>query len=518
MNRLTSFAQVALWGALAVTLTACGPHTWEPTLHQPTAPPTVGVNRYLKAHLRSGEVVLMTLWDVPAPGAATLQGQGRRYDPYRRLLADGCWSIPLDSVSLLESNDQETVGRFGFTGLVLWSGLNALVAATCLADPKSCFGSCPTFYTEEGGSETLRAEGFSASIARVLEATDVDALTGLRPVAGRVTLFMRNEAPETHAVRRVRLLAVPRTTAGLPLAVPDGRFLVAGAPVEPSACQSRMGDCLAAIGGDDALEYQSPADSLDLAAREELDLEFPAVGGPVGLVIEARHTLLSTFLFYQTIAWLGQRAGDWLAALEQGGPVAADRAMGLARELGGVEVLVADSAGWRVVGIFNESGPIAPDRQVIPLSLHTQGPIHVRLRFARGHFRIGRAALVTLHGEEAARAFDPVAVIGLRGADPKALARLTDPDHHLVTQRGDEFRIVFDLSDLQGDHELFLESQGYYYEWMRPEWAGEEAPALAALVFADPAAALRHMAPLFKAREESMERAFWSSRFRRTVP
>ena len=39
---------------------------------------------------------------------------------------------------------------------------------------------------------------------------------------------------------------------------------------------------------------------------------------------------------------------------------------------------------------------------------------------------------------------------------------------------------------------------------------------MAALAFTDPAAALRRMASLFKAREESMEEAFWSSRFRRS--
>ena len=112
----------------------------------------------------------------------------------------------------------------------------------------------------------------------------------------------------------------------------------------------------------DALEYRLPADPADLATREVVELVYPAVAGEVGLVLEARHTLLSTFLFYQTIAWLGESAGEWLAMLERGGPETAARAMGLARELGGVEVLVPDGEEWRLAGNFDEAGPIATDR------------------------------------------------------------------------------------------------------------------------------------------------------------
>ncbi len=62
------------------------------------------------------------------------------------------------------------------------SGISLAVTAYCIANPKACFGSCPTFYLEdEGGREPERpqAEGFSESIARVLEARDIDALLAL---------------------------------------------------------------------------------------------------------------------------------------------------------------------------------------------------------------------------------------------------------------------------------------------------------------------------------------------------
>lgn len=507
------------WAFAALALCACGPSTRVPILLPPDAAPARSGGAFLKAHLHSGEVVLLGNWTPPPPGATLLEGDGGRFDAQRHLVSTGHWALPFDSIALLESNDQRTVGRLGMTGMVVWSSLTGFVTAMCMADPKSCFGSCPTFYTEEGGGETLRAEGFSASIARALEATDVDALPGVRPRDGMLTLIMRNEAPETHAVDRVRILAARRPLDGSVLAAPGGRFLSAGPRVAPSACAAQGRDCLAAVRGDDGSEYASLADSADLAAREIIELEFPETAGDLGVVVQARHTLLSTFLFYQTIAWLGSSAGDWLAALERGGPDVAERAMGLARELGGIEVLVPDGAGgWSVAGAFDETGPIAPDRQVIALPRADGGPVRVRLRVARGHYRIGGVALVALRGEAPVRAFDPVRVDGPDGEDPAALASLLEPERHLVTQRGDALRITFDLTALDGDHELFLESRGFYYEWMRPEWSGEENAALAALVFTDPAAALRRMAPLFKAKEGTMESAFWSSRFRGTLP
>ena len=88
------------------------------------------------------------------------------------------------------------------------------------------------------------------------------------------------------------------------------------------------------------------------------------------------------------------------------------------------------------------------------------------------------------------------------------------PGRHLVTHPGDAYRLTFRLPPSDGPLELFLESEGFYYEWMRSEWLAEQDPRMAALVLADPAEALRRLAPAYKAEEPFLERAFWASRFR----
>jgi hypothetical protein len=63
-----------------------------------------------------------------------------------------------------------------------------------------------------------------------------------------------------------------------------------------------------------------------------------------------------------------------------------------------------------------------------------------------------------------------------------------------------------------GDPELFLESRGYYYEWMRPSWLAEEdLGELARLAF-DSRRELKRLAPRYKRLEPDMDRVFWNSR------
>jgi hypothetical protein len=52
------------------------------------------------------------------------------------------------------------------------------------------------------------------------------------------------------------------------------------------------------------------ADREDLAAPETVDLALPAVAGACGIVISARQSLLTPFLLYETMAYIGHEAGD----------------------------------------------------------------------------------------------------------------------------------------------------------------------------------------------------------------
>jgi hypothetical protein len=463
--------------------------------------------------MASGELYVLDSW-VLTPDGKALEGAGTRYTPQREPGETGRHHLPLEAIALVETNDRRTVGSLGTAGLGILTIAFGVLAVVCTADPKSCFGSCPTFYVD-GDAEVPRAEAFSSSILRALEATDVDALPRPRPGARRLGLTMRNEALETHYVRSVRLLAAPRPEGGDVLATPDGRFFAATGMVAPATCRGPRDDCLEQVVRLDRRERFSEADPGDLATRETLELRFPPASGPVGLVVSARQGLVTTFVYYQTLAYLGRQAGDWLADAERGGPERARAAMGMARALGGIDAEVAEGTGeWRPIGAFEESGPIAGDTQVLPFEAHG-GPLRVRLRLAKGNWRIDRLSLARLGGQVTPRAIEPDRVERGGVPDPGALAALRDERHYLVALPGDARRIEFALPRDLAAPELFLESRGYYYEWMREEWLGEEDPAMAALLFARPDEGLRLLAGAYKAHEPTAERSFWRSRFGR---
>lgn len=500
-----------LWVGVALLLTGC--MTSNPVLHGPDqVPRPKQTGSPLKVHLRSGNLVVLDSWVETDSG---LTGGGALYGLDRTLVGTGRFTVPADSIALLET-ETHSVSRAGpsITFMGVWTALWTAITIQCVSNPKSCFGSCPTFYPEGGDSKVPAAEGFSSSIARVLEARDVDALWDAKVAERRFTLRMTNEALETHAVRSLRLFAAPRPAGGRVLQGTDGSFYPALEVRAPARCTGPEGDCLAAVGLLDGAERRSVSDSTDLAARETVELEFPAAAGPKGLVLAARQSLVSTYLFYQTIAYLGGRAGDWLAGLERSDPAQARQAMGLARALGGIEVEVRGPAGgWRRVGTYDEAGPIATSVVAVPLGHTGRDTVHLRLRMAKGAWRVNWVALASLGGPVTPVALEPDRVEHQGADDAAALRRLREPDRYLVTYPGDAYRIGFTLPAGLRDPELFLESRGYYYEWMRREWMAEEDPAMAALMLLDPGQALRRMAPAFKRVEPDMERLFWESRY-----
>ena len=500
--------------AVASLLAACDrTKVLRRTLHQPADLATVDRRLpFLKAHLTDGHVAVLTRWSIDSARAAVI-GHGERLDVNRVVIGAGAQSIPLDSVALFETNVVRPDPSV--SALAVITGVSAAITAFCLTNIKSCFGSCPTFYVGAGGSARPAAEGFSASVAPALEATDVDALFEARPAGRTLEVRMTNEALETHVVRFVRLLAAPRPDSGRVFATQAGEFWQARSIAPPVGCRASEGDCLSAMKAVDGVERFSSTDSTDLAARETLQLEFASVPAHgAGLVIASRQTLLSTYILYQALAYMGRSAGAWLAALQRGDSRARDQAVSAARVLGGIEVQARGADGeWATIGQTQETGPLATDVRIVPLPRLPDGTRELRLRLTRGHWRIDHVAIAHLTRRVEPVRLEPVAVRRGRSPDPNALRALHDSARTLVTLPGDEYTLVYRLPEDFARRELFLESRGYYLEWMREEWLAEENPLLAAGLFLDPAGAMRRMAPEFKRRESGMEAAFWGSRY-----
>ena len=508
-----AFARCSLLALAPVLVAACAPTRVRRAIVPPSQASTLDhKSPYLKAHLRTGYVYVLDSWAVDSSGTL-VTGHGSLLTPNRAVEKEGQFQLPVDSVALFETNLLQRSGSVA--ALAVMTGVTAAVTGACIASPKTCFGSCPTFYVNDTAGPSLQAEGFSASVAPALEAVDVDALYRAQVTGRDFHVHLRNEALETHVIRYVDLLAVPRPPDGRVFLTPEGQYRPATMLRRPAACVGAEGDCLAAVTSFDGRERSSPADSLDLATREIIDLTFDSVAaGDLGLVITSRQSLMSTYLLYQTYAFLGTHAPSALASLATGGRTARRRADALGRRLGRIDVMVPDStAGWVLVDSVGETGPLAADTKVVRLPPSDRGPLRIRLRLTRGMWRIDYVALARLG--EAIQPFRvaPAMVERADQDDSAAWRALVDSTKSLITMPGDEYDLVYHLPDQPERYELFLESRGYYLEWMRREWLAEENLGSAAQILLDPAGALRTLAPAFKRQEPELERLFWNSRY-----
>lgn len=502
---------VSVWraGALASCLFACACSTaWRGRLYAPADYGSIDPDApFLKAHTADGKVYVFDSWTIDG---TSLSGNGLVYDVHRALeKGKGRITLPLAEVKLAETNRPETVISAGLAVIGVVAGASLALSAFCLANTKACFGSCPTF-TVDGHQGTV-AEGFSESIARPLEATDVDALPESVGRGERtLSVWMKNEALETHLVRKVRLLAVPRGEGERIVRV-GGDFHPVEKDLSATRCRSWAGDCTQAVREKDEAQYLVPTDEHDLAAPDVVELEFAeAPVGPKALVLRGRNSLVHTYVFYQLLAWLGVRADDWFHRLELEGENARTFIDRVVKPLSTIGVEVWGKNGWEKAGDYREVGPIAFDEGGVRLPEVGPGPMRVRLTMAKGAWKLDRVALASL-GEARAAVPVPVARAERKGA-PRAdvVAKLSGEGERLVTGPGEAYRLFFDLP--QGEHQLFLESTGHYYEWIREAWVGQrdEGAFFDAVLF--PEKALKALAPGYKKLEPGIEKAFWESR------
>jgi hypothetical protein len=465
---------------------------------------------FLKAHMQNGNVYVLKTWFIDSLRQQVI-GEGTLFNARCDTLMQGPFQVGLDSVAIFETNVLKTSGTV--TALTVFTGITAAIAVYCISNPKACFGSCPTFYVSDGDSLRLQAEGFSASIAPSLEATDVDALYFASASGKNLDIEMRNEALETHVVRYVNLLAVPKTKHHRIFADLAGRFWDSPMQISPFSAKGPEGDCLTPLLYADHHERYSRADSTDLSTKEIIELEFADVPDQAcGLVIGCRQTLLSTYLLYQTYAYMGNNAGYWFAQIER--RKIKENQNSIKKILGGIEILYQDAPGeWKAMGQINEQGPLATDFHLVPLDRITNKTAKIRLRMTKGNWRIDYVTLALLMPPVQAIRLRPQIVLKNGRFDDHARAMLWDPAKALTTLPGDTYTLRYKLPEGMDGYELFLESRGYYLEWIRKEWIAEENPYLLAEMFFNPQAALKGLAPEFKRVEAEMEDCFWRSRY-----
>ncbi len=475
--------------------------------------------KILKVHMNDGTLYVLNEWSFSGE-AEIVMGHGDYYNFNRRLLSSNkkekdspAYEIPYSEVSLIETNKLERDGR-NLLGISIAGVSSAIYSIYCITDPKACFGSCPTFYAMKEGNWHMISEGFSSSISSSFEKSDVDMLYGIDQPTDGFSLKLTNEALETHVIRYVDLLAFPQELGEQVFATEEGVFYRTSALQAPQTCLAEEGDLRAQVQAFDGNERFSLTDENNLAGKEEIMLTFANPGAvESGLLIGSRQSLLTTFLFYQLMAYSGNHYGHFVARVENGDPHLLKRIEKMWGKLGGIEVFLqtADKK-WQKVDEIEEMGPIAADIHLVKLPPTEQESITLKLRLTKGLWRIDYLALAEIMGEETPLRIEPRLVTANDTICREALQLLNDKQKPLVPFPGDQYTLHYTVPD-DCSYQFFLETKGYYLEWMRDEWIKEEDLKKAALALYFPGLFMRKAAPAFKRAEPQMEKLFWESRY-----
>jgi len=480
--------------------------------------------KYLKVHLTDGRLYVLHTWRINSADRKVI-GLGNYLDVNRRIIESRGSSeknqkvkgnfqsflISYDDIVIIETNDKGKPA--GLAALLTVGALTTTASIFCVANPKACFGSCPTFYIEHDTVSKLVAEGFSSSIGRALQEKDVDLINFPMQKDSSLKITVKNEALETHMIQKISLLVVPKDPASKVLQEMNGDFYEVSNIQSPITTEWNRTDILRYVKGRDEWEWFSLADSFDLTAKEEIFLEFPNPGKEIAFIIDKRQTLMTTFLFYHSLALMGRGAAYYMTQMETSKPYLRKRVTHVYDLLGGIDIYVANQKGsWDFVNSVREAGPIVSDTHLVRIPPVSGETVKVRLRMTKGLWRINSTSVANVKKKVIPQRLAPALVTKDGVADDSARLKMTGSKDYLVTFPGDVYDIMFD-GEYTSDNEYFIESEGYYIEWMREEWLRDENIRQVKRIIMFPSAYLKRMAAHYKIAEPQMEKTFWNSKY-----
>lgn len=474
---------------------------------------------FLKAHLKNGDIcILMDSWKIDTT-RNIVNGNGTKYDLNRNKVFEGTINIPVDSVAIFETNTKIQYPESGrIAALTIMAGIDVVIGVICLTNPKACFGSCPTFYINENDNfHYADAEGFSEAIRPSLEYSDIDALNNEHLFSNSFSITMKNEALETHCVKDVKLLAYPRKSGERVFHSPTDDFCLCENNYALTGATANEGEITSLLKSQDRQERFSLSDENNLISKEEIYLSFNHVKdmNNIGLILNFRQTLMTTYLIYSALGYMGDEIGDIFAKMEINKLPQDKVKEGIKKELGKIDVYAWNDQknNWEFQNGFYEIGPIAINRQLMPLKNVSSGQV-VRLKLVinKGYWRIDYVALTNIKKKVEPFHIPPASILNKGLPDNKALSDILNPDMHLISIPGSEYKFNFKLPDQNTDYELFLYSKGYYLEWMREHWLKDKNLAKLWQMINLPDKYMKEEAKNYKQYETTMEEQFWGSK------
>ncbi|RED50568.1 hypothetical protein [Seonamhaeicola aphaedonensis] len=476
---------------------------------------------FFKVHLKNGDVSLLSDWSLNAERDSIL-GNGKLFDFNRNELKEGPLVHNIDDIAIIETNQLEAIkstDKDKISTLAVLTGVNLILDVACIANPKACFGSCPTFYTANSNSvHDAKAESFSSAISPALEKMDMDALN-TQTGGGEFFLTMKNEAFETHMLNELVLTAIPKKSHEFVFHDRRYKFYKSDYTITPSSATVDGTDILCDISRMDDREFFSYTDKDDLTKKETIYLNFVGIQDQQqGLVINFRQSLLTTFLLYNGLSYMGDEVGDYFTKIETNTTVK-NRLSNPFKLLGNIQLFVWDhnKDKWVFFDAIYETGPISKNLIIapIPKTLAHNQEVKIKIELTKGLWRLDYLGLSAIREVSDVTKIRPSEVMEIQGVSGGLQRVLSDDENYLVSFPGNEFVFRFELPELrhQDAYELFLSSKGYYLEWIRANWLMDKNTSKLEKMLSNDPGTWKLLAKEYKVVEHQMERVFWNSKY-----
>ncbi len=428
-----------------------------------------------KAHLYNGSMI--TFPDGFTVISDTIKGEGTLYDLTRQD-STHIKKIPLDSVACLEHYKKNWHAGAFFTSLPAVIGGSVFLF-------KALFGSCPTVYSNNGSKYSLESECFSYAISERFEGSDLDRLDFGGIKEGKYKLKISNEALETHYINHLSLLTVEHSEKYEPFPAENQGILLLGANVDFSA-KSRSGkDITNLISEKDSCWYQSDSTMLTKLSQEitqdwiDITVKTPRESENIYMAFRFRNTLLNTVLLYDVmLKSKGIKAIDWLAN-ETSNIFYAWRLNEWYKEHFGLHVQIFNGDEYEEIIRIGDTGPIAWHVEAAEITTVEDSSARIRVSFLPDNCVIDWIGIsfenstdYNIHEMECNRITD-----NSGNLKNNLIERFDNSDDkYMITYPGESYFLDFDIPPNLDEERssFFLKSKGFYIEWLRNDWFGDD--------------------------------------------
>jgi hypothetical protein len=210
----------------------------------------------------------------------------------------------------------------------------------------------------------------------------------------------------------------------------------------------------------------------------DLRLNVPEKAANVKLVLRLRNTLMNTILFYEVVlASQGIGALEWTERINTDQSYAA-QFYAACLSYAGIAVKIYRNGRWVQQAWIGDAGPITWKNTAveIPTDTNQEKELLLRLQFFPDNFMFDYIAFdVGASSEEILLVEEvlPIEIYDNAGKVRNEILQLiqNDDDRFLVTNPGDSYHFFYNIaSGAKMETTVFLQSKGYYSEWIRGEW------------------------------------------------